>query len=85
MRELPLSKGYVTLVDDDVYEWASLVSWQAKTDRRKALSKWAASIRVDGKLLHLGYYGNEVEAAKAYDEAAIKHFGEYAKLNFARG
>lgn len=30
---------------------------------------------------HLGYFDNEVDAAIAYNEAAIKEFGQYAKLN----
>ena len=39
-------------------------------------------LTVDGKWIYLGSYNSEKEAAKAYDEAAKKHFGEYAKLNF---
>jgi hypothetical protein len=30
----------------------------------------------------LGYFNNEVDAAEAYDFAAIELFGEYAYLNF---
>lgn len=29
----------------------------------------------------LGHFSSEIEAAKAYNEAAIKEYGEYAKLN----
>lgn len=30
----------------------------------------------------LGYYRTAIEAANAYDDAAVEHFGEYANLNF---
>jgi len=43
---------------------------------------WNASIRVPGgKTLNLGDFKNEKEAALTYNEAAIKHFGEFAYLN----
>lgn len=48
----------------------------------KLRNKWVASIRVDGKLLFLGYYKDEKQAAKEYDKAALKYFQEFAKLNF---
>ena len=47
----------------------------------KHSGKWAASIRVDNKLISLGYYHIEKEAAEAYDKAALEHFGEFARLN----
>lgn len=45
-------------------------------------AKYRARIYVDNKLTSLGMYENEKEAAKAYDMAAIKFFGQFAKLNF---
>jgi len=40
-----------------------------------------ASIRVNTKLIHIGNFKNETEAAKAYNESAIKLHGEFARLN----
>lgn len=43
--------------------------------------KWAAQICVNKKRMHIGYFDNEDSAAQAYNEAAQKHFGEFANLN----
>lgn len=45
--------------------------------------KWAAAIYLHGKKVHLGRFPDELDAAKAYDAAAAKHFGVFAKLNLA--
>lgn len=46
--------------------------------------KYHAHIKFDGKKRHLGSFATDVEAAQAYDFAAIKHFGDYAALNFPK-
>lgn len=46
--------------------------------------RWRAVIKRDGVRKHLGYFGDELEAAAAYDEAAQELFGEYAYQNLAR-
>jgi len=48
----------------------------------KKNQKWCAHIKINGKLQHIGYFKNEEDAGRAYDEKALQLFGEYAKLNF---
>ncbi len=43
--------------------------------------KWMARIRVNYKHIHLGYFKWKTDAARAYNKAARKHFGRFAKLN----
>jgi hypothetical protein len=43
---------------------------------------WRASICVKGNRLHLGYFHSAKDAARAYDLAARKCFGKFARLNF---
>ena len=38
-------------------------------------------IQYYGKLIHLGYYDNPKEAAKAYNKAALKYHGKFAYIN----
>lgn len=44
--------------------------------------QWRARIKVQGRDRHLGLFGDEVAAAKRYDYAARKAYGEQAILNF---
>jgi hypothetical protein len=48
---------------------------------REELGKYVASIRVNKKLIHLGYFTDKNEASNVYNQAAIKYFGEFACLN----
>jgi len=52
------------------------VSW----DKRK--NRWRAQIELGGRRnLWLGYFSNQCDAASAYDRAAVKHFGAFARVN----
>jgi len=51
------------------------VYWHAK------MKKWRAMIMVKPKLKSLGLFDDIKDAANAYNEAAKKYYGNYAKLN----
>ncbi len=48
----------------------------------KNCRKWRASLKLDGKEIHIGYFNTELEAAEAYDVEALYYFGNFAKTNF---
>jgi hypothetical protein len=50
--------------------------------RNKRDGKWVVKIGYDSKTHHIGHFDNELEAAQAYDEAANRHHGGKARLNF---
>jgi len=52
------------------------VFWYRPTNR------WTAQIKFNYKAIHLGYFKNEIDAAKVYDQKALELFGDFAKLNF---
>lgn len=58
--------------------------YKGVTINRGRKKPFVCRIIVDYKQIYVGYYESEIEAAKAYDKAAIKYFGEYARLNFPR-
>lgn len=61
---------------------------KAYTSRFKGVSldrsrnQWRATIKLNRKLKYLGRFESQRAAAHAYDIAAIKLFGEFARLNF---
>lgn len=51
------------------------VSWN------KLRNKWHAQLSIDKKSIYIGYFSTVQEAAKAYNETALKYHGEFARLN----
>ena len=51
------------------------MSWNCRRN------KWVAQIKKHQKLYFLGYFDDERDAARAYDDKAVDIFGEFARLN----
>lgn len=47
----------------------------------KSANKWHASIRFEGKRIHLGYFKSAKEAHEKYVEASKKYHSKYARTN----
>lgn len=63
------------------------LKYQSASSRYKGVSwnqrdrKWYSHIHIDRKRTHIGRFDDELEAARAYNQAAKKHYGEFARLN----
>ena len=44
-------------------------------------NKWRAMIKFNNLRIHIGFYIDPKDAARAYNEAAVKYHGEFANLN----
>jgi len=49
--------------------------------KHKHGASFFAQIVSHGRIIYLGIYDTEIEAARAYNDGAIKHHGEFARLN----
>lgn len=50
-------------------------------DKRKLSTPWQSGITQHYKKIHLGRFETAIEAAQAYNQAALKLFGQFARLN----
>ena len=67
---------------------ANARKWRTRTSsrykgvtRNKQTQKWIAQIEVGGENRYLGTFEDETRAAAAYNKAAAKAFGQFARLN----
>lgn len=91
MKLIPLSQDQFAIVDDQDYEWLNQYKWHARKikytyyARRSAPYGSRTLIYMHRELLkpEHGFIIDHraEEAARVYNKAAKKHFGEYAKLN----
>ena len=51
------------------------VSWNIRN------KKWVAQIACNNQKIHIGFFNEPIEAAKAFNAAALKYHGEFANLN----
>lgn len=63
------------------YKGVHLDLWAVRNNCKK---QWKAQIKVDYLTISLGRFFTEIEAARAYDISAIKHFQDFADINFPR-
>lgn len=71
--DTPSNQGYNTRMHSNNTSTKTGVHWH------KATCKWAASIRANGKSIHLGVFENFEDAVKARKAAEIKYYGRNKK------
>jgi len=58
--------------------------WRTSQFKGVSFYRQTGRWRVYVEHTHVGFFKDEIEAACAYDAAAVQHLGEFAKLNFPK-
>lgn len=80
----PLDNRKINLRKSSRFQNSGNIFYKNKTGFKgvvKRINRWEAHIRKKGKLIHLGTYKTSIEAARAYNKAALKYYGEFAYTN----
>lgn len=88
------NKFYEVYIDDIDFERIKQFNWFLskkgyivrniqinKKHKMQYLHRFLLNIIDSNKKIYLGSFYNKEDAAKAYNDAAIKYFGKFAKLN----
>lgn len=94
MKQILLTQGKFTLVDDADYDWLNQFKWNVLKGEKIIYARHKKVLMhrfilgfnyKDGKQTdhkYLGSFDGEIEAAEAYDKKAKELFGNFARLNF---
>lgn len=81
-------KANLRLVTYSQNAMVSNENWHLKTSKYRgvhlcssSIKKWKVTVRGNIKQIHIGYFADEIEAAKAYNKAALFYNKNFAILN----
>ena len=73
-QSLNLANSKISKINTSGYKGVCL-------NRSRKKKKWQSYIKINYKHYYLGGFNTKEEAAYAYNQAALKYFGEFARLN----